>query len=112
MEEGKQAILKERVDEASEKKRTDGNGTGIGKRSHKDKIAEAAPATKGQLALNDVGVRGSASKVIKRPEIMKDTEKQTSLKEIVGKGSQPKTISAQEAPTTDVAPKLGNKSSK
>ncbi len=38
-------------------------------------------------------------------------QNRTSQKEIVGKGSKPKTIIIQEAPTREVAPKLENKCS-
>ncbi len=51
--------------------------------------------SKGQLNLNEVGVKGSVSKVIKRPEPLKDTEKQTVFKDAVAKGAKPKTITTQ-----------------
>ena len=50
--------------------------------------------------------------MIKRPDSLNDTKKQTSLKDMFAKGAKPKTITAPEAPTvTEQAPKLANKSS-
>ena len=62
-----------------------------------------------QLTLNEVGVKGSAPRVIKRPEPVKDI-KQTTLKDAFTKGAKPKTISQEPSLTKD-APKLANESS-
>jgi hypothetical protein len=67
---------------------------------------------KGQLTLNEVGIKGSAQKVINKLELKgKDVSKQTKLKEAFAKGAKPKTIALQDAPTTEKAPKLANESS-
>ncbi len=55
---------------------------------------------------------GSASKVIKRPEPLKDTKKQTILKDMFAEGVEPKTTTTEEAPTVEEkAPENTNKSS-
>ena len=51
-------------------------------------------------------MKGSEQKVIKRPNSLKDTSKQTSLKDMFAQGAKPKTVSGPEAPTAEVAPKL------
>ncbi len=61
--------------------------------------------------MDDVGIKGSARRVIKRTDSFKDTRKQISLNDEFAKGAKPKTVSGPEAPTAEAAPKLGDNSS-
>ncbi len=65
-------------------------------------------AKKGLLTLDDVRIRASEQNVIQRPDSLKDTRKQTLLKDMFAKGAKPKSVSGPEVPTAEVAPKLGN----
>ena len=71
VKEGRQTTLKENIEKAIEKRGrtaiTQAFEKGAAKRVKIEETVEAAPTKKKQLTLKDVGVKGYASKVIKRP---------------------------------------------
>ncbi len=66
---------------------------------------------KGQLTLSEVGVKGLASKVIKRPELLKGTEKPNRLKGYVCERRQTEDdYNTRSLIVTEQAPKIANNS--
>ena len=68
-------------------------------------------AKKGQLTLHDVGMRGSEQKGDETTRQLEGHKKTGIFKWYVCERCKPKTVSGPEAPTAEVAPKLGNNSS-